>query len=291
MSFGFAIGDFVAVGDLAFPLYKDVYKVSRAAPAEFRELAKELGVLSSSIQLLTEEAQNAESVLVKAGQRRVDMVNEMMSSTKETLEKLDAYAKKHEILTGSADSRSLLRRGWDRLKFAKDVSSINSLRMRLSYHCGVMNLVLTSIGNSSLERMENGHQAMARNFEESLELIRAIAQSSHQTQSSQQSHMSIPPRTTEGTHDDRGHLEALDPSKLDFCRVLYDYTPQVAGADFGDGLDLSVIKGELVAVITRLDPAGEPSEWWRCRSRDGRFGYLPLINLETIQRRRESQYS
>lgn len=74
----------------------------------------------------------------------------------------------------------------------------------------------------------------------------------------------------------------LDPSKLDFCRVLYDYS---AESQESTGIDLSVKKGDIVAVLSTLDPMGNPSEWWRCRARDGRVGYLPGPYLETIQRR------
>jgi peroxin-13 len=78
----------------------------------------------------------------------------------------------------------------------------------------------------------------------------------------------------------------LDPSKLDFCRVVYDYTPQTQpGQPFQEGIDLAVKKGDLVAVLSKSDPMGQPSEWWRCRARDGGVGYLPSPYLETIQRR------
>ncbi|KAK6613363.1 Peroxisomal membrane protein PAS20 [Botrytis cinerea] len=74
----------------------------------------------------------------------------------------------------------------------------------------------------------------------------------------------------------------LDPSKLDFCRVLYDFTPESGAAV--QGVDLEVKKGDLVAVISKSDPMGNPSEWWRCRARDGRMGYLPGVYLEVARR-------
>lgn len=74
----------------------------------------------------------------------------------------------------------------------------------------------------------------------------------------------------------------LDPSKLDFCRVLYDYTPE---SQESAGIDLAVKKGDIVAVLSKSDPMGNASEWWRCRARDGRVGYLPGPYLETIERR------
>ena len=77
----------------------------------------------------------------------------------------------------------------------------------------------------------------------------------------------------------------LDPSRLDFCRVVYDYTPATQpGQQLQEGIDLAVSKGDLVAVLSKTDPMGQPSEWWRCRARDGRMGYLPSPYLETIRR-------
>lgn len=82
--------------------------------------------------------------------------------------------------------------------------------------------------------------------------------------------------------------EPIDPNKLEFCRVLYDFTPD-ANANSVQGLDLAVKKGDMVAVLSKSDPLGNPSEWWRCRSRDGRMGYLPGVYLEVIQRRQPAQ--
>ena len=76
--------------------------------------------------------------------------------------------------------------------------------------------------------------------------------------------------------------QAIDPSKLDFCRVLYDFTPESGAAV--QGVDLEVKKGDLVAVLSKSDPMGNPSEWWRCRARDGRMGYLPGVYLEVARR-------
>ena len=76
----------------------------------------------------------------------------------------------------------------------------------------------------------------------------------------------------------------LDPSKLEFCRVLYDFQPDTtAGAV--RGVDLSVSRGDPVAVLSKTDPLGNPSDWWLCRARDGRKGYLPAPYLELIPRR------
>ncbi|KAI1205389.1 uncharacterized protein F4807DRAFT_283863 [Annulohypoxylon truncatum] len=79
-----------------------------------------------------------------------------------------------------------------------------------------------------------------------------------------------------------GQNASMDPSKLEFCRVLYDFTPEAGNAT--QGVDLAVKKGDFIAVLSKSDPLGNPSEWWRCRARDGRLGYLPATFLEVAKR-------
>lgn len=76
--------------------------------------------------------------------------------------------------------------------------------------------------------------------------------------------------------------QVTDPSQLEFCRVLFDFTPEQQG-----GVELEVKKGDLVAVLSKADPMGNPSQWWRCRARDSRVGYLPSPYLESIVRKPE----
>ena len=115
-------------------------------------------------------------------------------------------------------------------------------------------------------------------------LIRSLAASQEAEQARQTA------LTPYGAGQDGQPTAPLDPSKLDFCRVLYDYTPQMQpGQQMQEGIDLEVKKGDLVAVLSKTDPSGQASEWWLCRARDGRMGYLPSPYLETIQRRLPQQ--
>jgi peroxin-13 len=88
--------------------------------------------------------------------------------------------------------------------------------------------------------------------------------------------------------DPQAFGEPLDPNKLEFCRLLYDFTPDT-NMSAVQGLDLAVKKGDMVAVLSKTDPMGNPSDWWRCRARDGRVGYLPGVYLEVIQRKQQAQ--
>jgi peroxin-13 len=81
--------------------------------------------------------------------------------------------------------------------------------------------------------------------------------------------------------------QVLDPSLLEFCRVQYDFSPATMNQEGGElvqGVDLEVRKGDLVAVLSKTDPLGNSSEWWRCRARDGRIGYLPANFLEVLRK-------
>jgi hypothetical protein len=129
MSFGFAIGDFIAVAELAHKLWHDVYMVARTAPEEVRSLSSELSVLSQSIRLLVDHASNPESILVQAGQDRVQLVNTMIAGAKETLLRLEAFAKKHQLVSSEAPSK--FRRGFNKLRYVSDASTINSLRSKV----------------------------------------------------------------------------------------------------------------------------------------------------------------
>ncbi|KAK7739897.1 Peroxisomal membrane protein PAS20 [Cytospora paraplurivora] len=97
-------------------------------------------------------------------------------------------------------------------------------------------------------------------------------------------------RSIAATHEEeerkRQQIQAqpIDPAKLEFCRVLWDFSPESRGEAVLKGVDLEVKKGDLVAVLSKTDPLGNPSDWWRCRSRDGRMGYLPSTFLEVARR-------
>jgi peroxin-13 len=108
-------------------------------------------------------------------------------------------------------------------------------------------------------------------------LIKALAKNQEEEEARRQQ---ANPQLMEG--------EQMDPNKLEFCRVLYDFSPDASNATV-QGVDLAVKKGDLVAVLSKADPMGNASDWWRCRSRDGRMGYLPSPYLEPIQRRTQAQ--
>jgi len=69
----------------------------------------------------------------------------------------------------------------------------------------------------------------------------------------------------------------IDPSKLSFARAAHAFMTQ-------DPVELALSKGEIVAVLSTLDPTtGAEGEWWRGRTRDGREGWFPRDFVEVIK--------
>ncbi|MCJ1306575.1 Peroxisomal membrane protein PAS20, partial [Agyrium rufum] len=125
-------------------------------------------------------------------------------------------------------------------------------------------------------------------------MIRSMARSQEESMRLEQEQM----RKAQGSGVNGGPGQPFDASRLEFCRVLYDYPPpshaaSLAAANDNNNnnngqnaeQDLSVKKGDIVAVLSKLDPAGNESDWWQCRTKDRRVGWLPGLYLFTIPRR------
>ena len=73
--------------------------------------------------------------------------------------------------------------------------------------------------------------------------------------------------------------EPIDPTKLDFARALYDFIPE------NPTIEITLKKGDLMAIISKKDPKGQESLWWRVRTKKGDVGYVPSNYIEIIKRR------
>ncbi|EWZ97352.1 hypothetical protein FOWG_01839 [Fusarium oxysporum f. sp. lycopersici MN25] len=150
MSFGFGVGDFIAVGELCWKIYTRVYKVSRDAPEELRALIQELGNFSNTVKLLNEEVEDREEWIKRAGERRLEYTCKIVGQAKETLQKMDRLADKYaELGTGdsSEGSRRSFRIQWNRIKYALEVSNINELRAKFMSHNLQLTLLLQGAQN------------------------------------------------------------------------------------------------------------------------------------------------
>jgi hypothetical protein len=127
MSAGLAIGEFIAVGQLAFRLYRDCFMVAKGAPQEFQVLKGELSNLNNTLKILEEEVKNSESILLEAGEDRVRMVKEMVSGINVTLKKLEKVAAQYGILGDGSKGKKI----WMKIKWSANLSSVDSLRNKV----------------------------------------------------------------------------------------------------------------------------------------------------------------
>lgn len=130
MSFGFGVGDFLVTIELALKIYEKYYKVARGAPKEFQCLIQEIGILHHSLDLLRKEANNKESILVRAGDERMKMAEKVVRQVDITLQKLEKHSKKYENL--SKIHSSSIKKWWTGVKWSAEASDLDALRNKVS---------------------------------------------------------------------------------------------------------------------------------------------------------------
>jgi hypothetical protein len=144
MSFGFGIGDFIALQRLAEHLYKDIY--ARHEAKELLALQNELATLSMSVNLLIEEVQDPGSTLARSGSERVSTINGIVADTMKSLKELEKIlqsAGQGQRKGGASDKWKFMR---NKTKWAIELPKIESLCARLKFHNGTLNLLLVSAG-------------------------------------------------------------------------------------------------------------------------------------------------
>lgn len=79
----------------------------------------------------------------------------------------------------------------------------------------------------------------------------------------------------------RDMSQPIDPTKLEFARAIYDFIPE------NPKIELSLKKGDLMAIISKVDTFGRESNWWKARTKTGEVGYVPYNYIEIIKRRKQ----
>lgn len=103
-------------------------------------------------------------------------------------------------------------------------------------------------------------------------LSKAIQALNHQLQMQQQ-------RRLQDQHNMRQGNPSIDLESLEFAKALYEFNPE------NPNIEIELKPRELVAILSKLDPLGNESKWWKVRSRSGKVGYVPLNYLSIIERK------
>lgn len=124
-----AVGDFLAIGQVAWILYRDCIAIARGAPQEFKLLVEELKTLHMVMKSFDEEFKNPDSVLVRSGEDRHKMIGEILTRLNETLDTLTDIFRKHRNLGSTV--RSGVKRTWDKFKWTLDAKEVDGLRSKV----------------------------------------------------------------------------------------------------------------------------------------------------------------
>ncbi|KAI9754855.1 MAG: hypothetical protein M4579_004512 [Chaenotheca gracillima] len=144
------VGDVLSVTKLAWNLYHTCYLVARDAPEEFRQLVNELASLQGVLRSLRDDVNSDKSFLERLGENRKDMLERCLAGCYDTLQKLEALVSRYRQLGIGGDGLQF----WKRIKWVTQQRDVSNLRSKVMVHTCNLSLCMSSIGNSSLQRIE-----------------------------------------------------------------------------------------------------------------------------------------
>ncbi|KAM0797111.1 hypothetical protein BDR22DRAFT_892644 [Usnea florida] len=142
MSFGFGIGDFVAVGNLAWT----VYRSCKGLTEEFQEVCLEALTVHTLIKELQDEAIDPQSLLNVRGAPRKQELMTLINNLEESLKELDEIVRKYQGLTRR--DRSI----WNQLRLASE--DLEASRSKLTFHVTAINAFISSLSGRTLVQIE-----------------------------------------------------------------------------------------------------------------------------------------
>ena len=145
MSFGFGLGDFIAVSKIA----KGVYEACKDGPREYREISREAKAIRYAINSLSSDAQDPHSLLNTKGVKRKPELIEIIENCETTMQEVQAMIDRHSSLK---DDQGKLIRVWDAYKVGS--SDLDSLRGKLTFYTSIISMFLLSLEGSAVARIE-----------------------------------------------------------------------------------------------------------------------------------------
>ncbi|KAE9369086.1 hypothetical protein N431DRAFT_485094 [Stipitochalara longipes BDJ] len=137
MNFGFSLGDFVGVGQLAW----QIYRKCKSASSEFKSISSQL----ISLHIVFKDVNETIEELGLPESKKGDLL-QIAENSKETLDELDQLLKKYSGL-GMKSSRTL-----DRLRYPR--AHVDDLRSRLDSYINMLSSFKMSLVLSSQARLE-----------------------------------------------------------------------------------------------------------------------------------------
>ncbi|RYP07053.1 hypothetical protein DL764_002776 [Monosporascus ibericus] len=145
---GLSPSDFKEAIRLSWKLYDSL----KNAPEEVKDLAKDLSILSGVLnQIQADLDKGSDSEIAAHGERRIKLLQSITADLMRTLAEAQTLVDKFRPLaTAGRISEEL----WRKIKFMMSQRKIHAIQKSITAHISAFSLLLTSMGNSSLCRME-----------------------------------------------------------------------------------------------------------------------------------------
>ncbi|KAJ9604697.1 hypothetical protein H2200_010811 [Cladophialophora chaetospira] len=153
MSFGFSITDLKEVIKLSW----DLYTALKDGPEDINNIARDLTTVYGVLNQIQNDLESRHSAIKSHGEGRLKMLRSMTINLKATLDQVQKLVDKFRpMAAGSKLSEQL----WIKVKWIAGQHKIKRLHQDISFHISSFNLLMTSMGNSSLQRIETGLEEM-----------------------------------------------------------------------------------------------------------------------------------
>jgi hypothetical protein len=163
MSFGFSVGDFVAVGKLVNDIVSSLQSVG-GAKSEYQELVREFQSLYAALHHL-------DQLEIRASDpSKVQMIKCAALSCRYPLEHFLAKMRKYEASLGPWCQSKVCKTATDKLRWTfGEKHEIRQIQTHLNIHIGTINMMLTEHGLERMDLQERRSEANALQIRHDLE--------------------------------------------------------------------------------------------------------------------------
>ncbi|KAK1140607.1 hypothetical protein N8T08_010245 [Aspergillus melleus] len=191
----FAAGDIVTLTKTVWDLYHSCYLVARDAPDGFRKLVDELASLQGVLCTLRDDVQSNTMFFEDLGLDRKRTLQRCLTGCFKTLQRLKDLITRYRNM-GVGDGTQF----WQKVKWATQRCQIDELKSKIMVHRCNLSLCMSSIGNSSLERIE-------KSMIDALDRDRSLSTSDSPPQDEEQLSSSSSPRRRSASINSDGQSE------------------------------------------------------------------------------------
>jgi hypothetical protein len=167
MSFGFSVGDFVAVGKLVADI-TSCLKDAGGSKSEYQDLTLELECLQKALAHLDQLKPQGDA-------RHTDSIKYAALSCRRPLEEFLAKLKRYEPLLGPRAMGSSWKTPVDKVRFLiSEKNEIRKMQSYLSVHVGTLNILLAEHGLEIMNLTRESTQSQQLEIKDRLETTRGV---------------------------------------------------------------------------------------------------------------------